>query len=220
MANAAVNSTLPKEHEVAHHFDDLEQEFESHRLGMWLFIASEIMMFGALLGGGLILLLRYPGAMAEGRAALDWRLGALNTFFLLTAGLTMALAAWHAQRSEQGKVRRSLVLSLLFATAFLVVKYFEYAAKFEHGLLPGHVFAGHGFSDPHSHLFFGFYFMSTGLHVLHVLVGMGLMVWCLFVSRKVKFTRAYYTPIEQAGLYWALIDLVWIFLFPLLYLVG
>ena len=213
-------ATLPKEHEVAHHFDDLEQEFESHRLGMWLFIASEIMMFGALLGGGLMLFFRYPEAWAEGRAALDWRLGALNTFFLLTSGLTMALAAWHAQRSEQDKVRRSLWLSLAFAAAFLVVKYFEYAAKFHHGTLPGNFFTAHGFTDPHAHVFFGFYFTATGLHVLHVLIGMGLMVWCLFVSRKVKFTRAYYTPIEQAGLYWALIDLVWIFLFPLLYLVG
>jgi cytochrome c oxidase subunit 3 len=187
---------------------------------MWLFIASEIMMFGALLVGGLFLLLKYPGGFAEGRAHLDWRLGSLNTFFLLTSGLTMALAAWHAQRSEQSKVRLMLGLSLLFAASFLVVKYFEYSAKFHHGLLPGNAFTGHGFSDPHAHVFFGFYFMATGLHVLHVLVGMGLMVWCLLVSRKEKFTRAYYTPVEQSGLYWALIDLVWIFLFPLLYLVG
>jgi cytochrome c oxidase subunit 3 len=220
MAEAKTYSAAPKEHEVAHHFDDLEQEFESHRLGMWLFIASEIMMFGALLVGGLLLMYKFPEAFAEGRAHLDWRLGALNTFFLLTSGLTMALAAWHSQRSEQSKVRRSLVLSLVFATGFLVVKYFEYSAKFHHGLLPGNAFTGHGFTDPNAHVFFGFYFVATGLHVLHVLIGMGLMVWCLFVSRKVKFTRAYYTPVEQSGLYWALIDLVWIFLFPLLYLVA
>jgi cytochrome c oxidase subunit III len=213
-------ATAPKEHEVAHHFDDLEQEFESHRMGMWLFIASEIMMFGALLVGGFLLLYRYPGAFAEGSLQLDWRLGALNTFFLLTSGFTMALAALHAQRGNQGAVRRNLWLSLLFAAGFLVVKYFEYSSKIHHGFLPGNLWTAEGLSDPHTHLFFGYYFTATGLHVLHVLIGMGLMVWCLLVSRKVRFTRAYITPVELSGLYWALIDLVWFVLFPLLYLVG
>lgn len=212
--------TVPKEHEVAHHFDDLEQEFESHKMGMWLFLASEIMMFGALLVGGFILLYRFPGAFAEGSAALDWRMGTLNTFFLVTSGFTMALAALHGQKGNQSKVRLNLWLSIAFACAFLVVKYFEYAAKIHHGLLPGNLWTATGFTDAHTHLFFGYYFMSTGLHVVHVLVGIGLMVWCLLVSRKVKFTRAYITPVELSGLYWALIDLVWFVLFPLLYLVG
>jgi len=212
--------TAPKEDEVAHHFDDLEQEFESHKMGMWLFLASEIMMFGALLVGGFILMYRFPGAFAEGRAHLDLTMGAINTFFLLTSGFTMALAAMYGQRGDQAKVRRSLWLSLLFAAGFLVVKYFEYAAKFHRGTLPGHAWTATGFTDPHAHVFFGFYFAATGLHVLHVLIGMGLMVWCLLVSRKVKFTRAYITPVELSGLYWALIDLVWFVLFPLLYLVG
>jgi cytochrome c oxidase subunit 3 len=212
--------TVPKEHEVAHHFDDLEQEFESHKMGMWLFLASEIMMFGALLVGGFILLYRYPGAFAEGRAHLDLTMGAINTFFLLTSGFTMALAAMYGQRANQAKVRLFLWLSLAFAAGFLVVKYFEYASKFAHGTLPGHFWTATGFTDPHAHTFFGFYFAATGLHVVHVLIGMGLMVWCLLVSRKVKFTRAYITPIELSGLYWALIDLVWFVLFPLLYLVG
>jgi cytochrome c oxidase subunit 3 len=209
-----------KEHEVAHHFDDLEQEFESHRMGMWLFLASEIMMFGALLVGGFVLLYRFPEAFAEGRAHLDWKLGAINTFFLLTSGYTMALAALHGQRGDQSKLRRALWLSLLFAAGFLVVKSFEYSAKFHHGTLPGKFWTAEGFTDPHAHVFFGYYFTATGLHVLHVLIGMGLMVWCLVVSRKVKFTRAYITPVELSGLYWALIDLVWFVLFPLLYLVG
>jgi cytochrome c oxidase subunit 3 len=212
--------TAPKEHEVAHHFDDLEQEFQSHRMGMWLFLASEIMMFGALLVGGFILMYRFPEAFAQGRAHLDWRLGAINTFFLLTSGFTMALAALHGQRGDQAKVRRALWLSLLFAAGFLVVKAFEYSAKFHHGTLPGKFWTAEGFTDPHAHVFFGYYFAATGLHVLHVLIGMGLMVWCLIVSRKVKFTRAYITPVELSGLYWALIDLVWFVLFPLLYLVG
>ena len=209
-----------REHEVAHHFDDADQEFESSRFGMWLFMASEIMMFGALLAGGAFILYRHPEAFAQGRAHLDWRLGALNTFFLLTGGLTMALAAFHAQRSEQAKVRRNLILSLALAGGFLVVKFFEYSAKVHHGLLPGQYFHGEGFTSLHAHLFFGYYFVSTGLHGLHVLIGMGLMAWCLKVSGRVRFTRSYFTPVELVGIYWALVDLVWIFLFPLLYLVG
>lgn len=213
-------ATTLHEHEIAHHFDDIDQEFESHRFGMWLFIASEIMMFGALLVGGLFLLYLHPDAFAESRKHLDWRLGALNTFFLLTGGYTMAKAAAFAQKSEQSKVRTNLILSLLLACGFLVVKYIEYTAKFHHGLLPGNAFHGEGFTSPHSHLFFGYYFVATGLHALHVLIGMGLMVWCLAIAKKTRFTSAYYTPVEFAGMYWALVDLVWIFLFPLLYLVG
>ncbi len=213
-------ATTLHEHEVAHHFDDLEQEFESHRFGMWLFMASEIMMFGALLVGGLFLLYLHPDAFVEGRARLDWRLGALNTFFLLTGGYTMARAAAFAQNRQQDKVRTNVYLSLLMACGFLVVKTIEYKAKFHHGLLPGHAFHGEGFTSLHAHVFFGYYFVATGLHALHVLIGMGLMIWCLRVSNKIQFTRAYYTPVEFAGMYWALVDLVWIFLFPLLYLVG
>jgi cytochrome c oxidase subunit 3 len=213
-------ATILHEHEVAHHFDDLEQEFESHRFGMWLFLASEIMMFGALLMGGLLILYRHPDAFAQARPHLDWRLGAINTFFLLTGGFTMALAAFYAQKSDQGKVQTNILVSLLMGAAFLVVKTIEYKAKFHHGLLPGHFWHGEGFTSPYAHVFFGYYFVSTGLHALHVIVGMGLMVWCLLVSRKVRFTRGYFTPVEMVGIYWALVDLVWIFLFPLLYLVG
>src|SRR5690606_32057874 len=116
----------------------------------------------------------FPEAFAEGRAHLDWRLGALNTFFLLTSGFTMALAALHGQRGDQAKVRRSLWLSLLFAAAFLVVKAFEYSSKIHHGTLPGPFWSAEGFTAEHAHVFFGYYFASTGLHVVHVLIGMGL----------------------------------------------
>ncbi len=215
---ATVNG-LP-EHHVAHHFDSAEQEFDSAKTGMWLFLASEIMMFGALFVGLLLFHTLHHGGFAEGSAHLDWRFGAVHTFLLLTAGLTMGLAVVSAQAGEQGKVRMNLILSLIFAAGFLVSKSLEYAQKFEHGTLPGRLWhAHHGFSDPFSHVFFGFYFVMTGLHAVHVLVGMGLMIFALVRSSRVQFSRSYFTPIEMVAIYWALVDLVWVFLFPLLYLI-
>lgn len=219
MATPASTSGL-KEHEVAHHFDSLEQEFDSHKLGMWLFLASEIMMFGALFVGAIVFLTLHPEAFREGSRHLNWQLGALNTFFLLTSGLTMGLAVHAAQNAQQAKVRANLVISIVLASGFLVVKTFEYASKFEHGTLPGKFFTAQGFTDPYSHLFYSLYFVMTGLHGLHVLIGMGLMIWCLIQAGRVRFTRSFFSPVELVALYWALVDLIWVFLFPLLYLIG
>ncbi len=216
---ATASTGLP-EHHVAHHFDSAEQEFDSVKTGMWLFIASEIMMFGALFVGALLFHTLHPAAFSEGSSHLNWHLGAINTFFLLTSGLTMGLAVIAAQHGEQGKVRMNLVLSIILASGFLVVKTIEYSAKFEHGTLPGRLWHAHGFTDPFSHIFFGLYFVMTGLHATHVLIGMGMMIWALYRSTQVKFTRGYFTPIEMVAIYWALVDLVWVFLFPLLYLIG
>jgi cytochrome c oxidase subunit 3 len=216
---ATASTGLP-EHHVAHHFDSADQEFDSAKTGMWLFLASEIMMFGALFVGALIFLTLHPTAFREGSHHLDWRMGALNTFFLLTSGLTMGLAVIAAQAGQQAKVRMNLVISLLLASGFLVVKSMEYAVKIHHGTLPGRLWHAEGFTDPFAHVFFGIYFVMTGLHALHVLIGMSLMIFALIRSGKVRFTRAYFTPIEMVALYWALVDLVWVFLFPLLYLIG
>jgi cytochrome c oxidase subunit 3 len=162
----------------------------------------------------------HPAAFREGSQHLDWRLGAVNTFFLLTSGLTMGLAVIAAQAGQQSKVRANIIASIFLASGFLVIKTIEYAAKIEHGTLPGRLWHGHGFVDPQVHVFYGFYFVMTGLHGLHVLIGMGLMIFALIRSTKVRFTRSYFTPIEMTALYWALVDLVWVFLFPLLYLIG
>lgn len=216
---ATATSGLP-EHHVAHHFDSAEQEFDSAKTGMWLFLASEIMMFGALFVGALIFMTMNPESFREGSSHLDWKMGAINTFFLLTSGLTMGLAVVAAQAGQQAKVRTNLILSIVMAGGFLVVKSIEYAGKFEHGTLPGELWAAEGFTQPLAHLFYSFYFVMTGLHGLHVLIGMGLMIFCLVRSTRVKFTRNYYTPLEMTALYWALVDLVWVFLYPLLYLIG
>jgi cytochrome c oxidase subunit 3 len=222
MAHTASTATGGlKEHEVAHHFDSAEQEFDSVKTGMWLFLASEIMMFGALFVGCILFLTLHNAGFREGSHHLDWKLGALNTFWLLTSGLTMGLAVNAAQNGQQGKVRLNLALSILFAAGFIVVKTMEYQTKFHHGTLPGRLWHGEGFHDPFVHVFFGIYFIMTGLHGLHVLIGMGLMTWCLlFRANSVKFNRGYFTPVEMVALYWALVDLIWVFLFPLLYLIG
>ncbi len=219
MATTATTG-LP-EHHVAHHFDSAQQEFDSNKMGMWLFLASEIMMFGALFVGALIFHTLHPAAFNEGSQHLDWRMGTINTFFLLTSGLTMGLAVIAAQSGRQGAVRLNLVLSILFASGFLVVKFIEYKLKIHHGTLPGRLWHGEGFHDPYVHVFYGLYFVMTGLHGLHVLIGMGLMTWCLiFRASSVQFNRKYFTPVELVALYWALVDLIWVFLFPLLYLIG
>ena len=209
-----------REHEVAHHFDSPDQEFDSIKTGMWLFLASEIMMFGALFVGALLFLTLHPAAFREGAHHLDWRMGAINTFFLLTSGLTMGLAVTNAQMGNQAKVKSNILASLALASGFLVVKYFEYATKFHHGTLPGRYWHAEGFTDPHAHVFYGIYFLMTGLHGLHVLVGMGLMTFALIRTNQVRFSRSYFTPVEMVAIYWALVDLVWVFLFPLLYLIG
>jgi cytochrome c oxidase subunit III len=218
--HAAKTSNGLIEHEVAHHFDSLEQEFDSHKLGMWLFLASEIMMFGALFVGALVFLTLHPEAFHQGSSHLDWKLGTVNTFFLLTSGLTMGLAVFAAQSGQQAKVRMNLLLSVVLASGFLVVKTIEYSSKIHHGTLPGQAFSATGFTDPYVHQFYSLYFVMTGLHGLHVLIGMGLMIWCWFVAGKYRFTRAFFTPVELVALYWALVDLIWVFLFPLLYLIG
>ncbi|MDB5102453.1 MAG: Cytochrome c oxidase polypeptide [Fibrobacteres bacterium] len=216
---ATASTGLP-EHHVAHHFDSADQEFDSVKTGMWLFLASEIMMFGALFVGALVFMTLHPAAFREGAHHLDWRMGAINTFFLLTSGLTMGLAVIAAQAGQQSKVRANIILSLVLASGFLVVKTIEYSLKIHHGTLPGRLWHGEGFHDPFVHVFYGFYFVMTGLHGLHVLIGMGLMIFALIRSTKVRFNRGYFTPVEMVALYWALVDLVWVFLFPLLYLIG
>lgn len=209
-----------REHEVAHHFDDAAQEFESNRFGMWLFLASEIMMFGGLFVGLIVFRGIHPEAFSQGSHHLSWAMGLVNTFLLLTSGYTMAMAVVSAQRADQGKVRLFLLATMALAVGFLIVKSAEYMDKVHHGLFPGKNFQAEGFTDPFVHIFYSFYWVMTGMHGLHVIIGIGLMAWCLMRASRVRFHRNYFTPIEIVGLYWALVDFIWVFLFPLLYLIG
>lgn len=207
---------------LAHHFHAPQQQLESGKLGMWLFLATEILLFGGLFCAYAIYRSLHPEVFENAANYLDWRLGATNTIVLLFSSLTVALAIRAAQTNSQGQITAYLVVTLLCAATFMVVKYYEYSHKFSVGLLPGGYFkaAGVNVENPDQlHVFFGIYFLMTGLHGIHVLIGMGVLFWVLLRSLKGEFGPHYYLPLELGGLYWHLVDLIWIFLFPLLYLI-
>ena len=210
-------------HEVAHHFDSAEQEFEASKLGIWLFLATEILMFGGLFVAYSIYHNLFPEMFAEGASFLDWKLGALNTVVLLASSLTMALSIYFAQKKNSKICARMLLLTLLCGLTFMVVKYFEYTHKFHMGLYPGKFFdpiASIQVASENLPMYFSFYFIMTGLHGSHVLAGMIFIFWLYLRARKNEFNDRYFTPLECVGLFWHLVDLIWIYLFPLLYLVG
>jgi len=206
-------------HEVAHHFDTAEQEFESAKLGMWAFLAQEILFFSGLFVAYIVFRYLYPDMFIDANSHLSWKMGALNTVVLIGSSFTMVMAVRSAQVNQQKHTFYYLLATFLAAAMFIVVKGFEYAEKFHHGLLPSKFFTGVGVYE-NMHLFFGLYFTMTGLHGLHVLVGMGLIAWLMYRNAKGEFHEDYFTPLEMVGLYWHLVDLIWIFLFPLLYLIG
>ena len=215
---------------LAHHFNNMGQQNASHKLGMWLFLAQELLFFSGLFLTYALGRYFYPDTFLAAHELLDWKLGAVNTVVLLFSSLTMALAIRGAQTNNQKAIVTNLVLTIVCASIFLVIKYFEYSHKFHEGLLPGKYFSAspetlhhlgvhHIPADFAPGVFFGVYFVMTGAHGIHVLVGIGLMLWLLIRTRRGDFVPESYTALENTGLYWHLVDLIWIYLFPLLYLV-
>jgi len=218
-------------HHHAHHFASAEEEFEASKQGMWLFMVTEVLMVGGLFVGYALLRSMYPAMFTEAHKLLSVKLGLTNTIVLITSSLTMALAVGAAQVGNKKNQVRYLLATIALAACFLVVKYFEYSGKISSGLLPGGLFdaakaqayaESHGYTLTHEKapLFFSLYFMMTGIHGLHVVVGMGLIAWITLRANRGEFGSNYYTPVELVGFYWHFVDLVWIYLFPLLYLVG
>jgi cytochrome c oxidase subunit 3 len=207
---------------LAHHFDDLEQQQEAATLGMWVFLATEVVFFGGLFLAYIVYRTWYPEAFSAASHHLDVPLGAVNTAVLITSSLTMALAVHAAQIGH----RRSLIIFLLVTTVlglvFVGIKAVEYADKFEHHLVPGLAFVWEGTPElaRPAQIFFALYFAMTGLHALHMVIGVGIMLVMAWLSYRGWFSPEYYSPIEVSGLYWHFVDIVWIFLFPLLYLIG
>ena len=189
-----------------HHFEP-EQAYAASKFGMWLFLATELLLFGGLFCAYAVFYNRNHELFAEGSKWLDWRFGAFNTVVLLFSSFTMVRAVDSAQRGDNKKVAGWLNLTIICAAIFMVVKFFEYKAKIEHGLFPP------------PNIYFGLYFTMTALHGFHVLVGIGLLQWVKSLAKKGMYSTTYYTPVEVSGLYWHLVDLIWIYLFPLLYLI-
>jgi cytochrome c oxidase subunit 3 len=207
-------------HHHAHHFESAEHEFESSKQGMWLFMVTEVLMIGALFVGYILFRSMYLDAFHEAHKMLDVRMGTINTIILISSSVTMLLAVTASQRGDRAKTFQMLLATFLFGCGFLVVKYFEYSHKIHDGLLPGGLFHNAHVTHPKGPLFFSFYFMMTGIHAFHVILGMGLMVWLMRRNARGEFSPEFYTPVELVGFYWHFVDLVWIYLFPLLYLVG
>jgi cytochrome c oxidase subunit 3 len=258
-----------------HHFDTPEQQFDAGKLGIWLFLATEILLFGGLFCAYAIYRANHHEVFVYAHQYLDKVLGGTNTVILLCSSLTMAWAVRASQLGQRKLLITLLSLTLLGGFGFMCIKYVEYKAKWEHGLLPGTHFApheggeadtapsppaapaapaatsapsgagttikpaaqgptgtvrpdesaergtaSHGKRPSNVQIFFGIYFLMTGLHGIHVLAGMAAIVWILVRSIKGHFGPEYFTPVDFVGLYWHLVDLIWIFLFPLLYLIS
>ena len=205
---------------LQHHFSDVEQQRESAKLGMWIFLVTEILLFGGLFVFYAIYRAWYPDMFHNAHLVLDVAMGTTNTIVLITSSVTMALAIRSIQLNKKNDTIWYLVSTLLLAGTFMVIKYFEYAHKIHLGQLPGELYTFDGIEGNNPHVFFSAYFLMTGLHGFHVLVGMGTILWLIFRTKAGHFSSQYYTHIEMTGLYWHLVDLIWIFLFPLFYLIG
>ena len=223
-------STIVK-HKHAHFFHSAAQQAESAKLGMWLFLVTEVLLFSGLFVAYAVVKSSHPEMWAIASSKLDTTMGTVNTVFLITSSLTVVYAVLAAQTNQNGENNKKIMfwlgVTLFFACGFLVVKYFEYSHKIHDGLLPAmwwdhaKVIANPHYADlpANSYLFFGLYFCLTGLHGLHVLIGMSVLIWVMVRASKGHFYKDHYTAVEIGGLYWHLVDLIWIYLFPLLYLV-
>jgi len=216
--------------ELLHHFADPEQQREASSLGMWVFLATEVMFFGGLFCAYLIYRRWYFSDFAAASKTINMAYGAINTAVLICSSLTVVLAVWAAQTARRTLLIGSLIATMLLGMVFLGIKGIEYREKFVEHHVPGAHFSfenvpvpGHPgqYANPrHAQIFFSLYFVMTGLHAIHMIIGLGIFAWLLYTAWKGRFTPNYYTPVEIGGLYWHFVDLVWIYLFPLLYLID
>jgi cytochrome c oxidase subunit III len=211
-------SDVPAIH--AHQFDDAAQQHEASWLGMWVFLATEVMFFGGMFMGYMLYRTAYPQAFASASNHLDLWLGTINTAVLICSSFTMALAVRAAQIGQNRPIIIFLALTIVLGAVFLGIKFTEYYFKFEEHLVPGSAFAYDGPLGSSAEIFFSFYFAMTGMHALHMIIGLGLLTTLVVKTVRGRFSVSYNTPVELVGLYWHFVDIVWIFLFPLLYLVG
>jgi cytochrome c oxidase subunit 3 len=217
---------------LAHHFVSMEQQKEAGMVGMWIFLLTEVMFFGGLFLAYTIYRTTYPQGFLYGSHLLNVPLGGTNTVVLIVSSLTMAMAVYSSQKGDRKKLVGFLTITLILGLVFLVIKYFEYRAKIDTHLFPAaqlynpvtpQVDPHHGVPEnlrQEVQVFLWIYFLMTGLHALHMIVGAGILITLIVLSQKGRFTKTYNSPVEISGLYWHFVDIVWIFLFPLLYLTG
>lgn len=210
--------------ELYGHFQTMEQQKDSATLGMWIFLSTEILFFGGMFLTYTINRHTYPDVFAAASTTLSLKLGTINTLVLIGSSLTMAMAVWSAEAGKKKLIPMFLILTLILGCVFLGIKGIEYHDKYVEHHIPGLPFQFEPGSDiatnAHAELFFSLYFGMTGLHALHMVVGVGLLCWLLKQSLKGRFTPQYNTPVENIGLYWHFVDIVWIYLYPLLYLID
>jgi cytochrome c oxidase subunit 3 len=208
-----------------HQFEDMAQQRDADSLGMWVFLVTEIMFFGGLFAAYIVYRALYLPAFEHGSRLLNVKFGAVNTAVLIASSLTMALAIHAAQAGKKKSEQiMYLIVTMILGAIFLFLKFnFEWRADYHEHLIPGFGFIIRpewGASGTHVPLFFCFYFFMTGLHALHMIIGIGILTTLVVMAQRGRFNSEYYAPLEVSGLYWHFVDIVWIFLFPLLYLIG
>ena len=202
-----------------HQFDDAEQQYEASALGMWAFLATEIMFFGGLFTAYALYRSMYPAAFGHASNHLDLVLGTVNTAVLIGSSLTMALAVHASEVGHRRLLVTFLLTTMVLGSVFLGIKGVEYYSKFVDHLVPGPNFHWPGADPQHVQLYFSLYFAMTGLHALHMVIGLGVLSVLVYRAQRGQFGPGYHNPVEMTGLYWHFVDIIWIFLFPLLYLI-
>jgi cytochrome c oxidase subunit 3 len=201
-------------------FRDLAQQRETAELGMWIFLVTELLLFGGVFVSYTVYRYHYPAAFAEASRHLDTVIGTVNTAVLIISSLGMALAVYGAQTAKRKRLLIGLIVGIVFGSAFMVLKGIEYYHHYLNQEFPGLAF---DYTVPDAHakqIFFFLYFAMTGLHAIHLTIGIVMVCVVLFWAYRRAYSPEYYTPVENAGLYWHFVDIVWIFLFPLLYLID
>ncbi len=216
-------------HRLEEQYRDLEQQQEVAALGMWVFLATEVLFFGTLFLGVYVYRFQYGQAFEKGTEKLNWIIGGINTIVLLVSSLFMALGVHAARLGRRKQVVRWLLLTATLGVLFLCLKGLEYYMDYRDNLIPGWKFDNkewvekEGLSPsqvPHVKLFLLFYWIMTGLHALHVTIGVAVVLVVAWLAQRGHFSAAYYSPVDVTGLYWHFVDIVWIFLLPTLYLSG
>jgi cytochrome c oxidase subunit 3 len=204
---------------LAHHFESLDKQAHAARLAMWIFLATEVLLFTALFAAYSLYRFLYPEGFEQASRAIETWIGFVNTLVLVTSSFTVATGFHHAQRGDGKRTALLFGLSVLLALVFLGFKAVEYTHHFQEGQLPGRFYTFEGVKAPGAQLFFALYFLITGLHAFHVIVGMTVLIVVGALAYRGRYSAAYNVPVENAALYWHLVDLIWIFVFPLIYLV-